>query len=193
MPKTNGSGQATTLSPTELDQLLDSAPSPEHRLAWAVMRFTGSRVTETLKLTWAAIHTDRIVFVKATTKTKTTREPLVGDRLREELKRFLKHWIARHGREPVGKDILFAGRYGLAEAMTRQTCDAALRQTCKRLELPTGVSLHSFRRSLATTMVQSGTSLMTVARFTGHASLEQLRRYVDVSPSDELAALEAIS
>jgi hypothetical protein len=41
-------------------------------------------------------------------------------------------------------------------------------------------------------MAQAGTSLVTVARFTGHASLEQLRRYIDVSPSDELAALAAI-
>lgn len=193
MPKTNGSGQATTLSPDQLDQLLAGAPSPEHRFLWAVMRFTGSRVTETLKLTWGAIHSDRIVFVKSTTKTRTTREPLIGARLRAEVDRFRSAWIERHGKEPSSADIVFAGRYGLGEAMARQTCDLALRQTIKALGLPTGVSLHSFRRSLATTMVQSGTSLMTVARFTGHASLEQLRRYVDVSPSDELAALDAIS
>lgn len=192
MPKTNGSGQATTLSPEQLDLLLEAAPSPEQRLLWATMRFTGSRVTETLRLTWAAIHSDRIVFVAATTKTKTTREPKIGPRLAEEVARYRAHWIERHGREPRGRDLVFPGRFGLGEPMTRQAADLALRQTLARLELPSGISLHTFRRSLATTMAQAGASLVTVARFTGHASLEQLRRYVDVDPRDELAALAAI-
>lgn len=192
MPKTNGSGQATTLTPEQMDRLMDAAPSPEQRCLWAVMRFTGSRVTETLRLTWGAVHSDRIVFVARSTKTRTTREPRIGASLAAELERYRQHWVLRHGREPRGKDLVFPGRFGLGEPMTRQAADLALRQTLGRLDLPTGVSLHSFRRSLATTMAQAGASLVTVARFTGHASLEQLRRYIDVDPSDELAALAAI-
>jgi integrase/recombinase XerD len=192
MPKTNGSGQATTLSPEQLDLLLAAAPSPEQRFLWAVMRFTGSRVTETLRLTWGAIHSDRIVFVAASTKTRTTREPKIGPSLAAEAQRYRAHWVARHGREHRGRDLVFPGRFGLGEPMTRQAADLALRQTLAQLDLPSGISLHTFRRSLATTMAQAGTSLVTVARFTGHASLEQLRRYVDVDPRDEMAALAAI-
>jgi integrase len=55
MAKTNGSGQATTLAPNQLEALLDAAPTPAHRFLWAVMRFTGSRVSETLRLSWGAI------------------------------------------------------------------------------------------------------------------------------------------
>ena len=84
MPKTNGAGQATTLSPAQLDQLLGAAPSPEHRCLWAVMRYTGSRVSETLKLTWGAVHADRLVFVCSTTKTRTTREPRISPQLNAE-------------------------------------------------------------------------------------------------------------
>lgn len=192
MPKTNGSGQATTLTPEQMDRLLAAAPSPEQRCLWAVMRFTGSRVTETLRLTWGAIHTDRIVFVAATTKTRATREPMVGTALAAELACYRQCWAARHGRPPHARDLVFPGRFSLGEPMTRQAADAALRQTLARLDLPSGVSLHSFRRSLATSMAQAGASLVTVARFTGHASLEQLRRYVDVAPAEELAALTAI-
>ena len=192
MPKTNGAGQATTLSPEQLDSLLDAAPSPEQRFLWAVMRFSGSRVTETLRMTWGAVHSDRLVFVKASTKTRTTREPMMGPALASEVERYRAHWVGRFGREPRAKDLVFPGRFGLGEPMTRQAADLALRQTLRRLDLPTGVSLHSFRRSLATTMAQAGASLVTVSRFTGHASLEQLRRYIDVKPCDELAALAAI-
>ena len=67
MPKTNGSGQATTLDPKQLDTLLDAAPTPEMRCIWSIQRFTGSRIQETLLLTWAAIHEERIVFIKSTT------------------------------------------------------------------------------------------------------------------------------
>lgn len=192
MPKTNGSGQARTLSPEQMDLLLNAAPSPEQRFLWAVMRFTGSRVTETLRLTWGAIHDDRIVFVKATTKTRTTREPRIGPALQAELQRYRKHWTARFGRDPRPKDLVFPGRFGLGEPMTRQACDLALRQTLNGLDLPSGISLHSFRRSLATSMAQGGASLKTIQRFTGHARLDQLARYIDVAPHDELAALALI-
>jgi integrase/recombinase XerD len=192
VPKTNGSGQARTLSPEQLEALLDAAPSPEHRFLWSVMRFTGSRVTETLRLTWAAVHDDRIVFIAASTKTRQTREPLVGARLAEEVTRYRQHWSERQGRPPRPKDLVFPGRFGLAEPMTRQAADLALRQILAKLDLPSGISLHSFRRSLATTMAQAGASLKTVQRFTGHLNLDQLSRYIDVAPSDELAALRMI-
>lgn len=175
-----------------MDALLQAAPTPEWRFCWQVMRFTGSRVTETLRLTWGAIHSDRIVFVKSTTKTRTTREPRMSDRLAAEADRYRSAWIKRHGREPRSRDLVFPGRYGMGDPLTRQACDLALRQACAAAGLPSGMSCHTFRRSLATTMCQHGASLMTVARFTGHESLEQLRRYVDVAPSDELSALEAI-
>lgn len=192
MPKTNGSGQAATLTNEQLEALLEAAPSPEQRFLWAVMRYTGSRVTETLRLTWGAIHNDRIAFVASTTKTRTTREPRIAPRLQGEVERYRKHWEQRHGRASRPRDLVFPGRYGLGEPMTRQAADLALRQTTERLGLPRGISLHSFRRSLATTMVQRGASLRTVQEFTGHARLDQLQRYVDVSPSDIEAAWAAI-
>jgi len=192
MAKTNGSGQAATLTNDQLEALLNAAPSPEQRFLWAVMRFTGSRVTETLRLEWGAIHHDRIVFVAKTTKTKTTREPRIAPRLQAEVESYREHWASRHGRAPRPRDLVFPGRFGLGEPMTRQAADLALRQTVAKLGLPAGISLHSFRRSLATTMVQNGTSLRTVQEFTGHARLDQLQRYVDVSPRDIELAWAAI-
>jgi len=67
-----------------------------------------------------------------------------------------------------------------------------LRTTLNGAGLPSGCSLHSFRRSLATTMANSGTNLKVVARFTGHRSLQQLAAYIDVETSHERAALAAL-
>ena len=191
MPKTNGSGQARTLSPEQLDELLDAAPGADHRALWAVMRWTGSRVTETLQLRWGAIHEDRIVFVRSSTKTKTTREPLIAPRLHQELLTYRLEWAEKHGHQPGPRDLMFPGRW-INEPMTRQAADKALRATLNRRQLPSGASLHSFRRSLATTMANSGASLKTVCRFTGHRSLQQLSAYIDVSSADERAALAAL-
>jgi integrase/recombinase XerD len=191
MPKTNGSGQARTLSPEQLDELLDAAPGADHRALWAVMRWTGSRVSETLQLRWGAIHEDRIVFVRSSTKTKTTREPLIAPRLHQELLTYRLEWAKQHRHEPGPRDLMFPGRW-IHEPMTRQAADKALRATLNGRQLPTGASLHSFRRSLATTMANSGASLKTVCRFTGHRSLQQLSAYIDVSSADERAALAAL-
>ena len=194
MPKTNGNGQARVLTPEALDLLLDVAPSPVHRALWAVMRFTGSRVTETLHLHWGAIHNDRIVFEAATTKTKRTREPLVGERLHRELEKYRLHWEYMHNQQARNGHLLFLSPNSESQPITRQAADLALRKTLLGLgdAIPSGVSLHSFRRSLATTMAQKGASLRTVQRFTGHASVGQLQNYIEVSESDEVAALDLI-
>lgn len=194
MPKTCGSGQARVLSPDELDQLFLVAPSPEHRALWSIMRFTGSRTTETLRLHWGAIHSDRIVFAAATTKTRRTREPLIAPRLREELERFRAYWETQHQRPARNGSLLFLSPGSETQAMTRQAADKALRRALAALgpTFPSGVSLHSFRRSLATTMAQRGASLRTVQRFTGHASLGQLQNYIDVAEADEEAALRLL-
>jgi integrase/recombinase XerD len=158
------------------------------------MRFTGSRVTETLRLHWGAIHSDRIVFEAATTKTKRTREPLIGERLRRELEAYHRHWEYQHNQLARNGHLLFLSPNSETQPLTRQAADFALRKTLLALgdAIPSGVSLHSFRRSLATTMAQKGASLRTVQRFTGHASLGQLQNYIEVSESDEAAALELI-
>ena len=148
MPKSNGSGKARTLSPRQIDQLLHAAPYPEQRAIWSIQAFTGSRITETLLLTWGAIHEQRIVFIKSSTKTKQSREPLIDSRLREELDFYKTLWIAKWKKQPSSKEFLFPSRYGTYKSMRRQNCDLALRAAIRKAGLPSGISLHSFRRSL---------------------------------------------
>ena len=192
MPKTNGSGQAKTLNPAQLDQLIDAAPGVDHRCLWSLMRWSGSRVSETLQLRWGAIHEERIVFVKSTTKTRATREVLIAPRLQQELLRYRLERAELLHRLPMPRELLFPGRWGGGDPMTRQWADQVLRNTMKGLELPSGCSLHSFRRSLATSMAAKGVGLKTITAFTGHRSLQQLQAYIDVSVADERLALAAL-
>lgn len=192
MPKTNGSGQARVLTPDQLDALIHGAPSPAHRACWSVMRYTGSRISETLQLRWGAIHNDRITFCGATTKTGRTREPMMAAALHQELQLYQHWWEGNYQAKAKGLQLLFPSPGAESVPMTRQAVDRALRVAVDRLGLPSGVSLHSFRRSLATTMAQRGASLRTVQSFTGHRSLGQLQTYIDVTEADQREALMLI-
>ena len=177
MGKVNRFGKAEILNVKQQEMLLEATTEPLYRCLWSVMRFTGSRVSESLQLTWAAYDGKRLTFISTNTKTKKTRGVLVADRLRKELDAYRKAWVESTGREPKGSDLIFPGRRN-EEPLTRQAADLRLRAIVKAAGLPSGTSLHSLR-SLATTMVQKGASLPTVQK--SPARLAQLQRYVDVS------------
>ena len=156
------------------------------------MIFTGSRISESLLLRWVAIQDSQLIFLKRTTKTKTTRSVLLHNRLISELKAYKEYWIDRYQREPNSRDFLFVGRWG-NEPLTRQWEHKCWHKANKGSVLKAGTSTHSPRRSLSTTMHSKGVGLKTIASFTCHTSTDQLCRYVDIALKDKLKALEALS
>ena len=107
--KIDGQGQAETLTPDELEKLLDNAPCERSRALFFVMTYTGSRISESLLLRWVAIQDSQLIFLKRTTKTKQTRSVLLHNRLINELKAYREFWANKHGRVPSGRDYLFQG------------------------------------------------------------------------------------
>ena len=190
--KIDGCGQAETLSPDELEKLLDNAPCERSRALFTLMVYSGSRIGESLSLRWLAIQDSQLIFLKQTTKTKTTRSVLLHNRLIEELKSYRQYWINRHKREPKSRDFLFVGRWG-NEALSRQWGHISWRKAVKKAGLKAGTSTHTPRRSLATTMHSKGIGLKAIASFTGHTSTDALCRYVDVGLKEKMKALEALN
>ena len=190
--KIDGCGQAETLSPDELEKLLDNAPCERSRALFCVMTFTGARVGESLSLRWLAIQDSQLIFLKQTTKTKTTRSVLLHNRLIEELKAYREFWTNKYGRVPSGRDYLFQGRWG-NEPLTRQWGHKCWRKAVKKAGLKAGTSTHTPRRSLATTMHSKGIGLKTISKFTGHVSTDALCRYVDVGLKEKIKALDALT
>jgi len=75
---------------------------------------------------------------------------------------------------------LFPGRSGEGP-ITRQACDKALRKVCDRIALR-GHSTHSFRRTTLTRLSNSQVPLRVIQEISGHKSLQELQRYLEVSP-----------
>ena len=191
--KIDGQGQAEVLSPDELNLLLDHAPCERSRALFTVMIFSGSRISESLQLRWGAIQESQLIFKKETTKTKTSREILLHNRLVNELKIYREFWINRYKKEPTSRDFLFVGRFGFSEPLTRQWADKVWKKSIKGAGLKAGTSLHTPRRSLATRMHSKGIGLKTIASFTGHQSLDQLSTYISVDLKEKQKALDALT
>ena len=144
-------------------------------LSW----YTGMALIDCVTLKWGEVDMKKCMINKLRTKTGTqftvTCEP--GEELHESLK--LK--LANHGGTPgpgewVDKQIgSMATRHGDPSA---QFAMEAMSRVFDKAGTPKDQRFHSIRHAMASQMVNAGNDVITVAKITGHKSLEQLARYV---------------
>lgn len=159
-------GQAAILAPEQLEEMLSSS-TPRYRLLWAICYYTSCRISEALQLTKADIIHDRIIFRSSTTKEKRTRDIKITTKLAAIM-------------ESVGlpdKGYLFPGSDG--KHLSRQAADLQLKKTCDYLGFR-GISTHSFRRTAITNLHHAGTPIKHIQGRSGHSSLANLAKYVEV-------------
>ena len=107
MVKTNRSGQAASLSPEQLDQIM-AACGPKLRAALSVCRFTACRITECLSLRWENIMQDTVVFPRMITKKKmATREVPISPKLQPILAEWKSLWPSFFKRAFERSDFVF--------------------------------------------------------------------------------------
>lgn len=178
--KVEGKGQAKILTPQEVEQIIHFAKEP-YRVAIAIAAYTGCRMSEAISLKRESILADGIVF----TKTKTGKNRTVP--LHPKLKAVLAE------SELPSSGYLFPSNGGKAlPHITRQAVDKELRTVCDGLGIR-GVGTHSFRRTALTTMKDRNIPLKNIAAISGHESLNELARYLDVSESDKANAIAALT
>jgi integrase/recombinase XerD len=186
--KVDRHGKAAALTDQQLEALFAAAPSAKHRCLWTVQRWSAARISEALALTWGDVSGKQITFRKATTKTRSTRQLLQAPALAKELASYQQHWEAEHGHKPKPSEALFPAAGSTTSTMTRQAADKAFRAACRASGIE-GASLHSFRRTVAQSLVAKGVPLSTVQKATGHKSLSSLGEYLTASPEEVLAAM----
>ena len=154
--------------------------SPKMRSLFSICRYTGCRVSEARQLKADDLVGGYIVFRRETTKGKKgTRQVVIHPKLKAVL-------------EEVGlpaSGYLFPGRRG--GPITRQACDLALRTVCDRIGLE-GHSTHSFRRTTLTRLSNAGVPLRVIQEISGHRSLQELQRYLEVSPEQVEDAISSL-
>jgi integrase/recombinase XerD len=67
-----------------------------------------------------------------------------------------------------------------------------LREACERVGLE-GVSTHSFRRTALTQLSNAGIPMRIIQEISGHRTLDELYKYLEVRPEQVRGAISALS
>ncbi|MCT7988832.1 tyrosine-type recombinase/integrase [Laspinema olomoucense] len=193
MPKNSRHGQSEILTDSDYARIFKHLNNPTHRLFLTIARFTGERwgailqlkVTDCYKDPSRASALEFITFRACTRKaspdgSKETRQVPVHPLLKSELENYhppLTEWLfpsARYPTRPV--------RFQSADLWFRRAVDKA--GLGRR-----GISTHSTRRTLITSLSRSGVSIPVLKKITGHKNDRVLLRYVEVDPQQVTNAI----
>lgn len=155
-------------------------------LAWAVVDValsTGLRVGELAALKLGDVDLKRAALkVKRLKRKKPITETLaIGPELVEHLRDFIA-WKGQTD-QPTGKDgALFVGKRG---PLTAQGLQQIWKAEMKRAGLPTSLTIHSARHTMAVHLLRKTSNLRQVQKQLGHASpTTTANMYADVSFED---------
>jgi integrase/recombinase XerD len=188
--KINRHGKAKILTQEEIQLLFNKGfLSERDRALFGICLYTACRINEACTLNTHDVYDKKmsvrgeILFRRHNTKGKlAARAVPVIDELRVLLVKYQPH---------TTDGFLFPGRHGKGH-INPQSASVILRETCEFLEFE-GVSTHSFRRSALTQMSNAGIPLRIIQEISGHRNLEQLQKYLEVTPEQIKGAMSSLS
>jgi integrase/recombinase XerD len=187
-------GRSKILTPEEIEIIFDEAYSNERdRALYAVMLFSACRVNEAVTLMKRDVYDmkgrvrSEITFRKGNTKGKlaTRAVPVI-----EDLRYRLEVYTPR-----ADSLWLFPGNEVGPRRESHLHKDSAmwlLRRACQRAGIE-GVSSHSFRRTALTQMSNAGIPLRVIQEISGHRTLEELHKYLEVRDDQVRGAVASLS
>jgi site-specific recombinase XerD len=183
------------LSVEEITLLLQAAPGPKYKAAFATAYGAGLRVSEVVALKVGDIDSERMLLRVERGKGRKDRHAMLSPQLLE----LLRAWW-REGRRlgvllPQG--WLFPGRNPIEPLSTRQL-NRAVHAAAEAAGIKKRVAPHTLRHSFATHLLEQDTDIRVIQVLLGHAKLDTTALYTRVanttirtvtSPLDRLAPL----
>jgi site-specific recombinase XerD len=157
------------LSPQEIFQVLQAAPSFPHQVIFSCMYGTGVRVSEAVHLRSANIDSQRMMIRIELGKGHKDRDVQLSPKLLELLRCYWRQV------RPV--EWLFPGEIP-HRPLTRSAVNVALTQASQRAGLRKHISPHSFRHAYAVHLLEAGTDVRRIQLLLGHRSLATTARYL---------------
>ena len=185
-------GRAKILTTAEIQLLFNSGftlDPPRDRALFAVCLYTACRINECVTLHKTDVYgrlgkvRPEIIIRKGNTKGKlaTRTIPVLED---------LKIRLQQYPLNPES-EYLFPGRHG-AGHIHPDSASWILREACRRVGIE-GVSTHSFRRTALTQMSNQGIPLRVIQEISGHRTLDELYKYLEVRPEQVKGAIASLS
>ena len=205
--KNDGYGQAEILTKEQLDLLVEHLPEGPHKIAFCVMRYSASRISETLKLKWSDISEESILFKSINTKTDESRSINLNPKLKLILAEWKLIWhkyplkgrkVSKENKlieyvipKPQPTDYVFKGRKK-GQHLNRKSVDRVLRRTLNELEIR-GASCHSMRRSMLTKLKDIGFLETDIMEISGHSDLNSLKKYLKTTDTKKNEMINALN
>jgi integrase/recombinase XerD len=181
------------LSVEEIALLLQAAPGPKYKAAFAAAYGAGLRVSEVVALKVGDIDSERMLLRVEQGKGRRDRDAMLSPQLLE----LLRDWWVEGRRRGVllPRGWLFPGRNPVEPLSTRQF-NRAVHAAAEAAGIKKRVSPHTLRHSFATHLLEQDTDIRVIQVLLGHAKLDTTARYTRVanttirnvtSPLDRLA------
>ena len=200
-------GEAAYLTDEQLDLLINHLPEGPHKVAVCVMRWSASRISETLMLRWSDITENKITYRKTNTKTKKTRKVPLHPKLKLVLTEWRQVWykyplkarkLASESKviecaikQPSTDDYVFKGRLK-GRHLNRKSVDRVLRRTLEQLGIE-DASCHSMRRSMLTKLKDIGFMETDIMEISGNSDLNSLKKYLKTTDTKKKEMINALN
>jgi site-specific recombinase XerD len=157
------------LSPQEVLQLLQAAPSFTHHVIFSTMYGTGMRVSEAVHLRAVNIDSQRMMIRIELSKGHKGRDVQLSPKLLELLRCYWRK--VRPG------EWMFPGEIP-TQPLSRAAVGDAVTRASQRAGLKKHTSPHSFRHAYAVHLLEAGTDVRRIQLLLGHRSLSTTARYL---------------
>jgi integrase/recombinase XerD len=161
-------------SQDEVARFLAAVDNLKHRVILTVCCATGLRISEAVRLTPAAIDSQRTVIRVEQGKGRKDRYVMLPPKLLEMLR---EYWRRTH----PGQWLFPGDRPG------RPICPLTINHTCREVRQQCGigkpVTPHALRHAFAVHLLEAGTDLRTIQLLLGHRNLGTTARYLMIATS----------
>ncbi len=183
-------GRAKILTPAEIQLLFNEGLRlARDRALFGICLYTACRIQEACTLRRGDVFDKQrrvrpeLIIRKGNTKGKlATRTIWVGEEL---------HSLLVEYNPPSYQWFLFPGRHGKGH-INSDSAARILRETCSRVGIE-GASTHSFRRTALTMMSDTRIPLRVIQEVSGHRTLDELQKYLEVRPEQVRGAIASLS
>jgi len=162
------------LSPEEVVRFLDCVKKPKHRTILTTCYAAGLRISEAVRLTSAAIDSQRMVLRIEQGKGQKDQYVMLSPKLLEILRDWWRvirpeHWLFPGDRPD--------------HPITRNAVEHECQEARRRSRIPKPITPHSLRHAFAVHLLEAGTDVRTIQLLLGHRSLATTARYLRIATS----------
>jgi integrase/recombinase XerD len=161
----------TVFSQNEVVRILEQITNVKHRSMLMIGYAAGLRISEIVHLKVNDIDSERMVIYIRQAKGKKDRQIVLSPVLLEQLRNYYKAYRP--------KDYLFEGQNG--GAYSKRSLNLIMQQAKQKAGVQKAGSIHAFRHSFATHLLESGTDISIIQRLLGHNDIHTTLRYTHVA------------